>query len=201
MSAPQFSVLCQQVVRTGVGWRVRIGSHTGFVVEGSYGLQFHGRWASHSGYFSACGGGFGLHSDDRLANQSDAVVASVLEQVTIERYQSQCELPFVVGKEHREHGWSDITRWDFGDTPRFEVKLPRWHRGYIVRALIEAGAFFTHSVGHPTICFDTQWDLADIRHLIAPILAPETRFATERDLATLIERRTSTSKRNQLALF
>ncbi len=201
MSAPTISVAGFQYLADDegaeVGWQaeVSINGSGGRVEFNRFGLSLYGAWASHTGYRSD----YTLRPESDL--EAEQQLRAWLEPVLTEYWQKNTALPFVVAKEHREHGWKDITWWGHGESPGWDVKLPGWHAGVVASAAVEAGATLTESMGHPVLHFDGEWEEGRIRHLLSPILRDGTRLADEGPMADEIRALSESIIGQQMGLF
>lgn len=137
------------------------------------GYALYGKWASHTGYQSLSGHGAWGYVPAR--DEFDAFA----KQFARQRYFTQRALPFLVGEEHKEHGWKTI---EVGYSGLVTVRLPRWHEGLVAAVLTEMGMrqecnFNNHWV------FDAKVTLVQAKEALAPIIRRSTRFCDEQQLA------------------
>jgi hypothetical protein len=134
----------------------------------SFGIGFHGRAVSHTGY---------LHDMSILegATEEDA------KGIAVELFRaSQC-LPYLVGEEHRDVGWKSISKTP--STQAWQIRIPCW-ASESVRDVLSA-------LGMVEICVhNRQWaftnrpmPLDDFKLIIEPLLKPGTRLEDENLLA------------------
>lgn len=164
-----------------------------FIIEGIPGCvelgewpAMRGKWASHTGFQSFGGWQSAVNTDNA-------------ESIAIAAHATQAAYPFVVGAEHREHGWKDIDRDHYG---RVSVRLPKWHGGPVAAALEEAGMALVDS-HNDRYGFIEAISMDDARKALAPILSKGTRFCDETALASRLRQSISLVllKQSQLALF
>ncbi len=104
-----------------------------------------------------------------------------LEAVELARaaYNEHATYPFVVGEEHKQHGWKSI-RINYDG--RVEIRLPDWHEGVVAKAIGEMGMAYTDELNN-YYSFPETVPLADAKRALAPILKRGTRFMCETKLA------------------
>lgn len=149
---------------------ITMGGITGKMEWSGYGMAAHGKWASHTGFRS-------LGRDIDTSNP---------QRMATELYEANEKLPFLVGEEHREHGWKSI---DTNYRGEIQVRLPKWHNGVVAACLERYGMTNTCTLNNywcfPESMHDVSKKLAS--KLLAPIAAPHTRFGCEAELASRID--------------
>lgn len=142
-----------------------LGGIPGKVKWGYGGWEVHAKWASHTGYRSTM-------------KQGDA------HALAVDLYESQVNLPYLVGDEHKECGWKKISLNTDGYV---QIRLPDWASDSLKDSLSR--------LGMSEICehnrywfFPDKVTLEQAREVLAPVLRPKTRFVDEEQLAAEIDR-------------
>lgn len=138
------------------------------------GYQVSGKWASHTGFFSSCAG---LH--ETVSRYDDATLYGRAEQISIGHYEKARELPFLVGDEHKEHGWKKISRNYHG---QIEIRLPQWQEGIVAQELESLGIKQSCKLNNYWV-FEKDVDWIDAKAVVAPLMAKGTRLSDEQELA------------------
>lgn len=148
----------------------------GVVASGEYrrgGL--YAKWASHTGYRS----GIGLPNDPLKA--------------ALVRYRKESAYPFLVWKEGKEGGWSDIQMCTLMRGAVL-IRLPQWHEGVVAECLRRLGMVphdrYNHFGREEYWRFDPERKLSvpQVRELLRPLMRDGTRLADESDLAAALWR-------------
>lgn len=158
---------------TEIEYTVTVQGLVGKVIFNEYGAELHGKWASHTGYRSACA----------CLERSDP---SEIEAVMSARqsYQTHARYPYVVGEEHKEQGWRSI---HINLDGRVEIRLPDWHEGTVAAVIESMGMGLTDQYNNYWSFAETV-DMAEAKAALAPILQRGTRFTDERILAGALRR-------------
>ena len=149
---------------------VTIGGITGKIDWGGICTTATGPWASHTGFIS-----LGFAED-----------ASNPQRLAQQLYEENEKLPFLVGDEHRDHGWKSICTNYSGE---IQVRLPKWHQGVVAACLESYGMTKTCSLNN-FWCFPKNMQKVTqklVAELLAPITAPHTRFSDEAELVRQID--------------
>lgn len=149
---------------------ITMGGITGKIDWGGFSTTATAPWASHTG-FRSLGVDVDTSNPQRLAQQL---------------YEKNEKLPFLVGDEHRDHGWKSICTNYSGE---IQVRLPSWHSGVVAACLESYGMTKTCTINNYW-CFPKNMQKVTqklVAELLAPVAAPHTRFSCEVDLAKQID--------------
>ncbi len=159
----------------------------GYLRQNCLGWEYHGKWASHTGYYSAYQLG--------EVEAKDAITAAH------QCYEQESRYPYLVGEEGRDYGWKTIQLDSYS---RVRVRTPVWTSVVIEQALQAVGLTLTDSINRYW-SFAAGVTLEQGSEVLSPLLAPRTRFVDE---AALAERLISCYQhsalfavQNQLTLF
>lgn len=139
----------------------------------SFGAEFTGPWASHTGFLSDYGAGGEPGDTGYLCAKAEDL------------YHAQRKHAFSVGHEHSEHGWKTLERSWRGNVT---LRLPQWHRGVVAAALESYGMVFEGEIqSRWSFPVDSGVTLEQAKAVLAPILKRNTRFTEEIELAAAID--------------
>ncbi|MEN8131706.1 MAG: hypothetical protein ABFS45_16265, partial [Pseudomonadota bacterium] len=93
-------------------------------------------------------------------------------QLAHRSYTKHAAYPFVVGEEHKAHGWKSIYLNLKGCV---QIRLPNWHEGPVASVIEAMGMLYTDNLNY-TWSFPGGVSLADARVALAPLLKRVTRF-------------------------
>lgn len=132
-----------------------------------------GAFASHTGFHSTIGG-----FTETIVSYDDETFYARATDIAIEYYEQAEALPFLVGDEHKEHGWKKLRENYRGE---LEIRLPDWHEGIVASELESLGVKLGCSANNFWV-FEkgTKWD--DAKAILAPLMAKGTRLLCERRL-------------------
>ena len=125
-------------------------------------LEIYGPWASHTGYQSLY---------PRINNQQD------IESFCQEHYKKNQQLCYLVGDEHKEHGWNKIDLRD----GLWVIRIPCWASDEM-KSLLTSMSFQLLCPIESTWKLSLQVEKSDIEELLSPLIEPCTRLENQDDL-------------------
>lgn len=157
----------------------------------STGLSLKGKAASHTGY---------RHTYAGMASTSGSKEEAM--EVARALYGESVKYPYIVGAEHRDMGWKDLSQ-DY-KTDAWQFRIPQWASMGVTDALEALGMVEACPHNHYWQS-KTPISKEEMTVLIGPLLVPGSRLADEELLAAqLLENLTHTGCRvteTQLDLF
>lgn len=133
-----------------------------------------GRFVSHSGYQS-------IYSVDFTKGKTikEAIVIHLEKQ-----YEAGKKLPYIVWKEHKEHGWKDIRHYN----NEYIVRIPDWADSCIKEALEYVGFHERCKISRDWAINPKTLSKSDIKLILKPVMKDNTRLKDESTLANEIRK-------------
>lgn len=132
------------------------------VLGSNRGLSIHGKWASYTGY---------QHVFTQCSTYQE------IYDYCVTHYDENQKLPFIVGDEHKEHGWKKIDiEGEF-----YFIRIPAWTSTQITDLLITVG-FELKCPVESKWKFKLKVEKSQIESLLQPLLLPGTRMMNQDEL-------------------
>ncbi len=143
---------------------INIHGIPGHVEPCAPGWSLHSKWASHTGYKHVC----------------DDIDASEIPRLCMDHYESQVNLCYLVGDEHKDMGWKTIEVRHDGHV---QIRIPDWASDEIRKALVQIGMTEDCSLNRYWI-FPKSVTLKQSSEVLSSLLVAGTRFEDELRLAS-----------------
>ena len=150
----------------------------GAVSFDSWGHAVHGKFASHTGYHSFSSMG------KRVSRRDGRDWTKEAQRIALELHRASSAWPFLVGEEHKEHGWKSIRLNYHG---QIEVRLPNWHEGSVAEVLTQMDMHCDNELNQFWV-FPEGTALKVAKAALRPILRPNARLVDEAILAAALDR-------------
>jgi len=163
---------CIPISVDGISGSVQLGGFT----------SVRGKWASHTGYHSYSEAFLGLPDTYQA-------LIEIAQQYANTSFDKNAKYPFLVGDEHKEHGWKSIC---LDDDNRIRIRLPDWHNYTVANYLHEIGMRLDCPHNNYWVFPEGAIDLKQAKLALAPLLKKGSRLTDETVLLEELKRSVQT---------